>query len=73
MIIVPKNKFLGTDIYSPTIIFIEEHLPPLQSLSETLHVAIPICTSISAFNTTLSPAFERGFSTEILPSDLILV
>ena len=55
-ITVPKSNFLGTDIYSLTIIFIGEYLPPLQLLSETLHAATPIRISISAFNTTLSPA-----------------
>lgn len=71
-ITVPKSNFLGTDIYSLTIIFIGEHLPPLQLLSETLHAVAPMRTSIRALNTTLSPAFEIGFSTEILPSALIL-
>lgn len=36
------------------------HLPPLQSLSETLHAATASKASISALKTILSPALDLG-------------
>ncbi len=50
------------------IIFIDVHFPLLQLLSETLQAAIPNRISISALNIILLPAFESGFSTDIVPS-----
>ena len=41
----------------------------MQSLSDTLHAAMPRRTSILAFRTTLLLALERGFLTAILPHD----
>ena len=54
-------------------IFIGVHFLPLHLLSETLHAATPKVISRNAFSTILSPAFEIGSSTEILPSALIFV
>ena len=45
----------------------------MQSLSETLQAATPRVMFFSARKTILSPAFERGFFTDMLPSGLICV
>ena len=47
--------------------------PLLQLLSDTLQAAIPSRASIFAFRIILSPALERGGSTEREPSGFIFV
>jgi len=68
-----NNKAENIIFYDSIMIFIGEHIPPLHLLSDTLQAATPRRTSISALKTTLSPGFERGDSTAILPSAFIFL
>ena len=66
-------RFLyGLTHYSlSTITWMDVHTPLLHGLSATLHAAIPTRTSISALKTILSPAFDKGGFTFIVPSSSI--